>query len=205
MTNPETPVFLSIKLNKMTKEITKYSDQELEEFKTLIDNKIAKAAVQLLNLQDQLENVNENDDDGYDPDDNSSSFVDREFLQEMVHRQRKHIQDLQNALLRIKNKTFGVCIITGELIDKKRLIAVPTTTKSLAAKLNPIKPQREEKQKVQKKNNPVITTKIHKKPTVVPQSRTTNSNDLATHFVDDEENDEDWKTVPFNEEMEGLE
>ena len=188
----------------MAKEISKYSDQELEEFKALIENKVAKSAVQLLNLQDQLENVNENGDGGYDPVDNSSSFVDREFLQEMVHRQRKHIQDLQNALLRIKNKTFGVCIITGELIDKKRLMAVPTTTKSLAAKLNPIKPQREEKPKIVKQRTPVITTKIIKNPMAIPQPVVKYSDDLEKSFLDDEENDEDWDTIPFDDEMEGL-
>ena len=56
------------------------------------------------------------------------------MLNNMANHQRKYIQDLENALIRINNKSYGICVTTGELIDKKRLMAVPTTTKSVTAK-----------------------------------------------------------------------
>ncbi len=120
----------------MENQVTRYSDTDLAEFKALIQQKLDKANEQVAQLESQLEDVNEgHQDDGYDPDDDSLTGADTEFLTEMVIRQKKHIRDLENALLRIKNKTFGVCQVTGQLIDKKRLMAVPTTTKSLAAKM----------------------------------------------------------------------
>ena len=85
-------------------------------------------------MQEQLVEMAENSDSGYDLDDFGSLDREREFVQTMLGRQQKHIRDLENALLRIRNKTYGVCEITGELIDRRRLLAVPTTTKSLAAK-----------------------------------------------------------------------
>ncbi|MBV6652777.1 MAG: hypothetical protein KI786_03425, partial [Mameliella sp.] len=72
----------------------------------------------------------------------SNTGNDVEMLNNMAIRQRRYIQDLQNALIRIRNKVYGVCTVTGELIDKKRLMAVPTTTKSVAAKTGPVTPKR---------------------------------------------------------------
>lgn len=120
----------------MTEATTRYSDDDLQEFKNLIDAKLAKANEQLRSLREQIMDLSENSGDSYGGDwiDDSSFNTDREMLHEMANRQRKYIQDLQNALIRIRNKTYGVCSITGELIDRKRLIAVPTTTKSLNAK-----------------------------------------------------------------------
>ena len=188
----------------MKKKIVRYSDLELVEFQALIETKIEKATVQLMSLKEQLNDLNENDDNNYDPDDNSSSFVDREFLQKMVHRQEKHIRDLENALVRIKNKTFGVCGVTGELIDKKRLMAVPTTTKSLAAKLNPVKPVKQERPKLDKPKEKVILTKILKK-TSTPNSIIDNQSiDQGQELQEEKEDNDDWEFIPFDEEMEGF-
>ncbi|MEN0004041.1 MAG: TraR/DksA family transcriptional regulator [Bacteroidota bacterium] len=114
----------------------KYSDAELAEFKALIDKKIAKTEVQLSQLEEEIRETTENtsDDHGGDWVDDSSNNSNIEMLNNMAIRQRKHLVDLRNALLRIGNKTYGICVVTGKLIDKKRLMAVPTTTKSLAAK-----------------------------------------------------------------------
>lgn len=123
----------------MANTVVRYSDAELEEFKELIESKLEKAQVQLSSLQEQILEIAENsgDDHGVDWMDDSSTGSDVEMLNNMAIRQRRYIQDLQNALIRIRNKVYGICTVTGELIDKKRLRAVPTTTKSLAAKTQP--------------------------------------------------------------------
>ena len=114
----------------------RYSDAELEEFRVLIQTKLDMARNQLEQLQSQIFEITENSDDEYGSDwmDDSSINNEIEILNDMAIRQRKFILDLENALVRIKNKTYGICVVSGELIDKKRLLAVPTTTKSIAAK-----------------------------------------------------------------------
>ncbi|MBK8491030.1 MAG: TraR/DksA family transcriptional regulator [Saprospirales bacterium] len=114
----------------------RYSDTELEEFRVLIQTKLDNTKNQLEQLQSQIFEITENSDDEYGSDwmDDSSINNEIEILNDMAIRQRKYVQDLENALVRIKNKTYGICVVTGELIDKKRLLAVPTTTKSMVAK-----------------------------------------------------------------------
>lgn len=114
----------------------RYSDEELQEFKALIDDKIAKSAEELQFTQQQIAELNENgfNQQGGDWYDDTSSHTDLEMLQRMMVRQQKHIQDLKNALLRIQNKTYGICTVTGQLIDKQRLRAVPHATKSVDGK-----------------------------------------------------------------------
>ena len=116
--------------------ITRYSDKDLEEFQILIEKKLEQTEEQLESLQSQIMEISENssDDHGGDWVDDSATNNDIEMLNNMAIRQRKYLVDLNNALMRIKNKVYGVCLITGELIDKRRLLAVPTTTKSLTAK-----------------------------------------------------------------------
>jgi RNA polymerase-binding transcription factor DksA len=114
----------------------RYSDAELEEFRDIIQKKLEMAKNQLEQLQSQIFEITENSDDEYGSDwmDDSNINNEIEILNDMSIRQRKFLLDLENALVRIKNKTYGICVVTGELIDKKRLLAVPTTTKSIAAK-----------------------------------------------------------------------
>ena len=118
----------------MEKETIKYSNADLEEFKAVIDKRLARSEKQIRQLEEQLSDLYENASNGYDPDDNSSLDQEKDMLQTMLSRQRKHANDLRNALIRIHNKSYGICELTGTLIDKRRLLAVPTTTKSLAAK-----------------------------------------------------------------------
>lgn len=115
---------------------TRYSDQELAEFKLLIDEKLTAARKELNYLQEQIVEMNENNSDiqGSDWFDDSSIHSEVELLNNMAIRQRQFIQNLENALIRIENKTYGICIITGNLIDKKRLLLVPHATKSIEAK-----------------------------------------------------------------------
>ncbi len=135
----------------------RYSDKELEEFKVLIDKKLEHAKEQLQNLQDQILEITENsgDEHGGDWVDDSSTNTEVEMLNTMAIRQRKFIADLENALIRIKNKTYGICVISGELIDKRRLMAVPTTTKSLMAKTEQNK-QEEGKTTTRLNQNPYV-------------------------------------------------
>ncbi len=114
----------------------RYSDEELEEFRVLILEKLAKAEEELAFTQKQIEEHNEmgfNQQSG-DWYDDSSAHADLEFLQRMAQRQQRYVQDLKNALLRIQNKTYGICTVTGQLIDKNRLRLVPHATKSLEGK-----------------------------------------------------------------------
>jgi RNA polymerase-binding protein DksA len=115
---------------------TRYSDEDLKEFKQLLEDKFEKAKSQYLSLKEQLKDITENNNDDFAKDitDFSSIQTEVEMLNNMANHQRKYIQDLENALIRINNKSYGICVTTGELIDKKRLMAVPTTTKSVTAK-----------------------------------------------------------------------
>jgi RNA polymerase-binding transcription factor DksA len=135
----------------------RYSDQELEEFRVLISKKLEHAKEQLQNLQDQILEITENtgDEHGGDWVDDSSTNSEVELLNTMAIRQRKFITDLENALIRIRNKTYGICVISGELIDKRRLMAVPTTTKSLMAKTEQNK-QEESKTTTRLNQNPYV-------------------------------------------------
>lgn len=114
----------------------RYSDEDLAEFKVVINVKLSKAMEQYQSLKEQLKDITENNTDDFAKDitDFSSIQSEIEMLNNMANHQRKYIQDLENALIRINNKSYGICVVSGELIDKKRLLAVPTTTKSVTAK-----------------------------------------------------------------------
>lgn len=120
------------------KEKMRFSDEELEEFKGIILSKLEKAKVELTFLQESILNPNEHGtDDTYSAnkllDDNSYSF-EKENLSRLADRQRKFITGLESALIRIENKTYGICRETGKLIAKERLRAVPHATLSIEAK-----------------------------------------------------------------------
>ncbi len=114
----------------------RYSDEDLQEFKAIIDEKLNQAQEELGRTQQQIDDLNENgfNQQGGDWYDDSTAHTDLEMLQRMLTRQQRHVQDLRNALLRINNKTYGICIITGNLIDKNRLRLVPHATKSVDGK-----------------------------------------------------------------------
>ncbi len=114
----------------------RYNDSDLEEFRVLVEKKLETAKQELSYLQEQILEITENsgDDHGGDWMDDSSTNNDIEFLNNMAIRQRKYVQDLENALIRIRNKSYGICLVTGQLIEKRRLLAVPTATKSVEAK-----------------------------------------------------------------------
>lgn len=154
------------KIPIMENEVVRYSDAELDEFKVLIETKLERASTHLSGLQEQILEITENtsDEHGGDWVDDSSINNDVEMLNNMAIRQRMYIQDLENALVRIKNKTYGICSLTGQLIDKRRLLAVPTTTKSLAAKVAEQVPAPEKKERVEIERPVVEKKPVEKKP-----------------------------------------
>jgi len=127
----------SLKLMIMA-EKTRYTDIELEEFRTLITEKLEKAQIEYEALRNGITNL-----DGNDVMDTSPTFkvleegaatLSKEESGRLAQRQMKFIQHLQSALIRIENKTYGICRETGKLIPKERLRAVPHATLSIEAK-----------------------------------------------------------------------
>lgn len=117
---------------------TRYSDDELGEFRDLITKKMRKAKEELDYLQEAIkasnsQNGQENSSTNLMED--SSTTFQREQMSQLAERQRKFIKNLEDALVRIENKTYGICSMTGKLISKDRLRAVPHTTLSYEAKM----------------------------------------------------------------------
>lgn len=119
-------------------EKTRYTDAELDEFRELIKEKLEKAKIEYELLRNGIANL-----DGNDVMDTSPTFkvleegaatLSKEEAGRMAQRQMKFIQHLQSALIRIENKTYGVCKVTGKLINKERLKIVPHATMSIEAK-----------------------------------------------------------------------
>ena len=119
---------------------TRYSDDELKDFEMLIKGKLEKSKEEFRILKETL---NRNNDAGTDSTSGGNTKVledgaetaEKENLSQLAARQLKYITNLENALVRIKNRTYGICTVTGRLIPKERLIAVPHTTQSIEAKM----------------------------------------------------------------------
>ena len=116
----------------------RYSDKDLEEFKTLIQEKIKKAQHDLELIKSAYMNDHNNGTDDTSPTfkafEEGSKVMSKEANSQLAIRQEKFIRDLKNALIRIENKTYGVCRVTGKLINKERLKLVPHATLSIEAK-----------------------------------------------------------------------
>ena len=119
-------------------EIVRYSDADLKEFKTLIEEKILKAQQHLDLLKSAYMNDGNNGTDDTSPTfkafEEGSETMSKEANTQLALRQEKFIRDLKSALVRIENKTYGVCRVTGKLISKERLKLVPHATLSIEAK-----------------------------------------------------------------------
>ncbi len=116
----------------------RYSDKDLAEFRKLIENKIVTAKVHLDLLKSAYMNDGNNGTDDTSPTfkafEEGSETMSKEANTQLAIRQEKFIRDLKNALLRIENKTYGICRVTGKLINKERLKLVPHATLSIEAK-----------------------------------------------------------------------
>ena len=117
---------------------SKYNDAELEEFRELITGKIKAAREELTELASVLSSSNSNGDDaaiaGKTLEDGSAT-LEKEQTNQLAARQKKFIEQLEAAIMRIDNKSYGICRTTGKLIPKERLRAVPHTTQTMEAKL----------------------------------------------------------------------
>lgn len=116
----------------------RYSDSDLAEFEALIQEKLVVAKENLQELQRALSHEDDNTTDDTSPTfkmmEDGSETMSREETAQLAARQQKFIMNLENALLRIKNKTYGVCRVSGNLIPKERLRLVPHATMSIEAK-----------------------------------------------------------------------
>ncbi|AZI38521.1 MULTISPECIES: TraR/DksA family transcriptional regulator [Epilithonimonas] len=122
----------------MADEKLRYSDAELQEFKKLIQDKIAKAENDLGLIKENFINNQNNGTDDTSPTfkafEEGAETLSKEQNAILASRQEKFLRDLKHALIRIENKTYGVCRVTGKLIPKERLQAVPHATLSIEAK-----------------------------------------------------------------------
>ena len=117
---------------------TRYTDSDLKEYQDLIDNKLKTARENYDELQRALSHQDDNTTDDTSPTfkmmEDGSETMSREETAQLAARQEKFIRNLENALLRIRNKTYGICRVTGKLIPKERLRLVPHATMSIEAK-----------------------------------------------------------------------
>ncbi len=129
-------------INENTK--TKYSDSELVEFKEIILAKLKKAELDFDLLTEAYSNNSEHGTNDTSPTfkvlEEGQQVLSKEENSRLAARQRRFMTNLENALIRIKNKTYGVCRVTGKLISKERLRAVPHATLSIDAKNKMAKP-----------------------------------------------------------------
>jgi RNA polymerase-binding transcription factor DksA len=118
----------------------RYSDEELEEFRTIILKKLENAKADLVILSEALSNTHDNGTDDTSPTfkvlEEGYQVLSKEENGKLAARQQKFIINLENALIRIENKTYGICRVTGKLISKERLRIVPHATLSMEAKMN---------------------------------------------------------------------
>ncbi|MES2565637.1 MAG: TraR/DksA C4-type zinc finger protein [Bacteroidota bacterium] len=132
---PQPKPFLNTKDDR-----SRYSDKELTEFKELIIDKLTEAQTDYDLLKQTLSNADNHGTDDTSPSfkllEDGSDVLSKEETAQLAIRQEKYIVNLKNALMRIENKTYGICRVTGKLIPKERLRSVPHATLGIDAKLN---------------------------------------------------------------------
>jgi RNA polymerase-binding transcription factor DksA len=115
-------------------EKTKYSGAELQEFEDLINSKLEVARAELKSYKGTLTGAEDESENKFKSMEDGAISAERESMTQLAARQSKYIQNLEYALMRIKNGTYGICSVTGILIPRERLLAVPHTTQSMEAK-----------------------------------------------------------------------
>lgn len=122
---------------KTQEEKSRYSDEELQEYRKIIEDKLESARTELKYLQEQISNADNGTNDTtskFNGIEDGVDMMEKEYLTQMASRQIQFIKHLENALVRIENKTYGICRETGKLISPERLKAVPHATLSIEAK-----------------------------------------------------------------------
>lgn len=145
-----------------------FSKEELNEFKSLIEKKLERSKREQEYLSNQLKELSDNANVGVDMADMSSYLQDWEMLSALLKREQVYIQELEKALLRIQFGSYGKCVVTGQQIDKRRLKAVPTTTKSLEGKLVQVNNNRESERERMKAISLENRLKVHHEEEMVP-------------------------------------
>lgn len=139
-----TPLEKRVDIHKSNASIIRYSDTDLTEFRNIINKKMETAKKELIYLQGLITRKDEMGGDEsesrYVTMEDGGMSMEREQLSQMASRQIQYVDHLEKAIMRIENKTYGICRVTGKLIDKARLRAVPHATLSLEAKLGLVKP-----------------------------------------------------------------
>lgn len=129
----------AVKSNAVEDKRSRYSDSELKEFRELINKKLDEATRDYELLKNTLSHKDDHGTDDTSPTfkllEDGSDVLSKEETAHLAARQEKYIQNLKNALIRIENKTYGICRVTGKLIQKERLRSVPHATLSIDAKL----------------------------------------------------------------------
>ncbi len=127
-------------MEKKESKKNRYSDEELAEFRELILKKLEKAKKDLQLLTEAYTNHNDHGTNDTSPTfkvlEEGHNVLSKEENSRLAARQQKFINNLENALIRIENKTYGICRVTGKLISKERLRSVPHATLSIEAKMN---------------------------------------------------------------------
>jgi DnaK suppressor protein len=121
-------------MTETTDERTRYSPEELAEFEGLITGKLDQAKHELKQMQEELRSHHSGVSDSFNVTEFSSEVADKDNLERLMNRQVHFVDDLERAMVRIKNGTYGRCKVTGKLIPKERLRAVPHTETSIEAK-----------------------------------------------------------------------
>jgi DnaK suppressor protein len=122
----------------MAEEKNRFSDSELAEFRAIIESKLAEAKIDLELLNSSMSFKDNNGTDDTSPTfkliEDGSDVLSREETSQLAARQQKFVKSLNDALIRIENRTYGICRVTGKLINKDRLKIVPHATLSIEAK-----------------------------------------------------------------------
>jgi DnaK suppressor protein len=138
ITNNQSPLTIYIMMT-MTGDKVKYSDEELKEFEELISAKLERAQKEFSFMKETMMRRNDTGTEGsfgtMKMMEDGAETLEKESFNQLAARQQKFITQLENALHRIKNGTYGICVDTGKLIPKERLNAVPHTQHSIEAKL----------------------------------------------------------------------
>jgi RNA polymerase-binding transcription factor DksA len=117
------------------KEKSSYSREELEEFRVIIQEKLAESRAEFKQLKDNLRSTTEANEEGFNPSEYGTEMSEKEHTEMLMSRTAKFIEALDRAMARIESGTYGRCKVTGKLIPKERLRLVPHTETSIEAKL----------------------------------------------------------------------
>lgn len=186
------------------KEKTRYSDEELEEFRDMIEKKLDEARKQLDLLREQLTELNETGETSRAGtfEDGASNWQ-REQISKLASRQQSFIRDLENALVRVRNKTYGVCSVTGKLIEKKRLMLVPHATKSIEGKQALEDEESKGKKPIVLRDRPVVKAQNKKILSKVISPKKKNDEEGGENILPDDDDflDDD---MPGDLDLDGL-